>query len=299
MPSSPSHPGLRASGGSLRPVWSVALEARPRGLALAREKDWLLAWDDAGWLYLLDRKGERQAQRHGEGPAAAACAAEDGSAYVAVGGRGDVCWLTPDLMPRWRRTLPFSPLAAAMDPFGRVLAVSDSRGNLYLLDHEGRSVGEAQTPRPLHHLAFVPEAPRLVGCADFGLVACFDMRGRCIWRDGLVAHVGSLTTSGDGSHIALACFSDGLRFYKLDGKKRPTLALGEPCRLAALSYAGDRALTAGLDRRLALLDPTGRTLSSATLDAAVTALAMAPLGGAAAVALADGQVARLSIQGTG
>jgi hypothetical protein len=264
-------------------------------VALAREKGWLFAWDDAGWLYLLDAKGERQAQRRGDGPAVAACAADDGSAYATVGKHGGVCWLAPDLMPRWQRSLPAPPLAAALDPFGRLLAVSDSRGDLHFFDHRGQPAGEARTPRPLHHLAFVAEAPRLVGCADFGLVACFDMRGRCVWRDGLVAHVGSLAASGDGARIGLACFSDGLRFYNLEGKKGDPLTLGEPCRLAALSYTGDRALAAGLDRRLALLDPAGRTLASATFDVAITAIALAPLGDAATMALADGQVARLSL----
>src|SRR5579885_2228306 len=100
MPSSPSAPGLRPAAGTPRPLWSVALGARPRGLSLAREKGWLLAWDEAGWLTLLDRKGVRQAQRHEDGGVAVACAADDGSAYVSVSGSGELRWLAPDLMPR-------------------------------------------------------------------------------------------------------------------------------------------------------------------------------------------------------
>src|SRR5262249_36258486 len=152
------------------PAWSVALASGLRGLALAREKGTLLTWDGDGGLYLLDRRGERQAQRPLPGVVTAACAADDGSAYAAVGERREVWWLAPDLTPRWQRTLSHAAVAAALDPFGQYLAVADGRGRLHVLDRHGRRVLSADSPRPLHHLAFVPAAPFLVGCADFGLV---------------------------------------------------------------------------------------------------------------------------------
>jgi hypothetical protein len=128
-------------------------------VALAREKGSLLAWDENNWLYLLNRRGERQTQVHGTAALTAACSADDGSAYAALGSRGEVWWLAPDLMPRWQRTVPFPPLAAALDPFGQYLAVSDARGHLHLFDRNGRPRCRVETPRPLYHLAFVPEAP--------------------------------------------------------------------------------------------------------------------------------------------
>jgi hypothetical protein len=263
---------------------------------LARERGTLLAWDENSWLYLLNRKGERQAQVHGAAALTAACAADDGSAYAALGSRGEVWWLAPDLMPRWQRTVPFPPLAASLDPLGQYLAVSDARGHLHLFDRHGRPRFRVETPRPLYHLAFVPEAPRLVGCADFGLVACFDPTGRCVWRDGLVAHVGSLTVSGDGTRVTLACFTEGLRFYSLDGSKQGGRALPEPCRLAGLSFDGRLCLAGGLGNRLLLLDGQGHSLSDLLLDKPAVALALAPLGESAAVALPDGRILGLSLR---
>jgi hypothetical protein len=269
--------------------------ARPRGLAPARETGALLAWDENSWLYLLNRKGARQAQVHGAAALTAACSADDGSAYAALGSRGEVWWLAPDLMPRWQRTVPFPPLAAALDPFGQYLAVSDARGHLHLFDRHGRARFRLQTPRPLYHLAFVPEAPRLVGCADFGLVACFDLSGRGVWRDGLVAHLGALAVSGDGARVVLACFTDGLRAYALDGRKLGGQTLPEPCRLVVLSYDGRVTLAGGLGSRLLLLDPGGHTLSDFVLDKPAVAVALAPLGESAAVALPDGRIIGFSI----
>src|SRR5436853_547202 len=97
------------------------------------------------------------------------------------------------------RVLWSHPIAAV--PRG----VADARGTLRLFDRHGRTLWKTDNPRPFQHLAFVPEAPLLLGSADYGLIACFDQAGACVWRDGLVAHIGSLAVSGDGSQIVLAC----------------------------------------------------------------------------------------------
>src|SRR5262249_53406119 len=157
-------------------------------------------------------------------------------------------------------------LAVALDPFGRRIAVADAGGHVSLFDRRGRQLARVETPRPLRHLAFVPEAPRLVGCADLGLLACFDPAGHCLWREGLVGHVGALAGAGAGGRTALACFSEGLRFSALAGRKEGGVAPPEPCRLVALSYDGGRLLVGGLGNRLLLLDRDGQTLESLTLD---------------------------------
>src|SRR5579864_9464945 len=200
------------------PAWSASLGSSPVGLNLAREKDWLLAWDNSNWLYLLNHAGQRQGQFHFPGALTAACCADDGSACAAVGGKGEVIWLAPDLMPRWQNNLPHPALAAASDSFGQFLAVADARGHLILFNNQGQETTRLQTPRPMHHLAFVPAAPFLVGSADYGLVGAFGMDGSTRWRDGLVAHAGSLSVNGDGSKILVACFSEGLQGYDLEGK---------------------------------------------------------------------------------
>ena len=154
------------------PAWSHPLPARPRGLSLAREKGWLLAWDESGWLYLLDRDGRRQAQRQLQPLTAAACA-DDGSGCVAVGGP-DVWWLAPDLSTRAQARLPAAALAVAVDPFGQYAAVSDDRGGLHVVDRDGRGVGAGTSPRPLHHVDFAASTPFLVAAADYGFVAAYE-----------------------------------------------------------------------------------------------------------------------------
>src|SRR5262249_14015304 len=159
----------------------------------------VLAWDARSSLFLVNRSGELQARTTSSGVVTGTCVADDGSACAAIGERGEVWQLTPDLTPRWGSTLPKRATACALDPFGCYLAVADAAGGMHFFDARGRLVSRTQTPRPLVHLAFIPEEPFVVGCADFGFVGCFEPTGRCAWRDGLVAHVGGIAVNGDGS----------------------------------------------------------------------------------------------------
>src|SRR5262249_9550094 len=160
----------------------------------------------------------------------------------------------------------------------------------HVLDRHGNPVSQTSTPRPLHHVAFVPAAPFLLGSADYGLVACFDLNGRCVWRDGLVAHVGSLAVSGEGDAGGLACFRAGLQRYPRAGRNLGRLSLEEPARLAALDFEGRSGLVAGLSNRLSLVTRDGRTPCTHVLEAPPVALALGALGKHAAAALAEGTV---------
>jgi hypothetical protein len=151
----------------------------------------------------------------------------------------------------------------------------------------------------MHHLAFVPQAPVLIGCADYGLVACFDLDGSMRWRDGLVAHAGSLAVNGDGSQILIACFSEGLQGYDLAGKKLEHWPVIEPYRLVSQAFTGLSTLVAGMSQRLLLLDQAGKALVTQQTDKSITAIALSALGDHATVAFADGPIVRWSIRQDG
>jgi hypothetical protein len=274
-------------------LWSQTIPAPLRGLCLARERETVLAWDGQDGLFLFNHAGLIQAQRPSPVPVAAAGCADDGCAYAIGGGQVPmVCWLAPDLTPQWRRSLQHRTTAIAVEPLGRCVAVADAGGTLHLLDARGRTHWQAITPRPLHHLAFVPEKSVLVGASDFGLVACFGASGECLWRDGLVAHVGSLSVSGDGGCLLLACFSDGLYRYNSDGPKQQRIPLDSPCRLAAISYAGDTLITADQQNSVCNRDSKGDLRNRLSLENRAVALALGALADYAVVGLANGVIHR-------
>jgi len=268
-----------------------------RGLSLARERESVLAWNGQDSLFLFNETGRLQAQRPSPVPIAAACGAEDGSAYAIGGSQTPViCWLDPDLSPRWQRPLPQRATAIALEPLGEYVAVADAGCTLHLIDRRGHPVWQATTPRPLSHLAFVPEKPVLIGAADFGLVLCFGAGGECLWRDGLVAHVGSLAVSGDGACVLLACFGDGLYRYSVAGPQQQRIPLDAACHVAALSYAGDRVFTADRESRICWRDGDGSLRDQITVDGPVVALALSALGEHGIAGLAGGAILRLDMR---
>jgi hypothetical protein len=278
----------------LRLLWSQSIPAPLRGLSLARERNSVLAWDGQDNLYLFDQAGRMQAQRPSPAPIGTSACAEDGNGAAVSGVQAPIVyWLAPDLSPRWHRPLPQRATALAVEPLGQRVAVADAGSSLHLIDCDGQTVWRAITPRPLHYLAFVPEKTALVGAADFGLVVCFGADGECLWRDGLVAHVGSLSVSGDGGCLLLACFGDGLYRYNADGPRQQRIVLDAPCRLAAVSYTGDRLLTVDHDRHVRLRNLEGVRRDSLRMEGSIVALALGALGDAGMVGLADGSIHRV------
>ena len=278
----------------MRPLWSYQSPSPLRGLRLAREPGTPLVWDANHVLTWLSPTGAVHARWEAPAPVAAVDCADDGCAAVAVGTAGQVWFLDPELKPRWQRAVAEKALAVAVAPFAGLLAVADGAGPVHFLDDAGRDIAKAKNPRPFLHLAFVPERPLLIGCADFGSLAAFSLSGKRRWQESPLAHCGSLALTGDGLLIALACFSDGLSLYDIRGARCKIGPRPGPCRLVALSYDGSTLLTAGLDGSVRLHDRTGTVRSEFRPEATVAALALDALGTMAFVGLANGKVLALA-----
>ena len=276
-------------------LWSYTHSAAWRGVAQTRERGLTLAWDARHTLQLFNRRGQPQAHWPCPNELSAAACAADGASFAAASAQGEVWLLAPDLSVRWERRVSTRCTAIALETFGRYVAVADGDGTLHLLDRQGQTVWKALNPRPLHELAFVPEQSRLMVSADFGLTASYDSAGRCVWRDGLVAHVGSLAVNGDGSLVVLACFSEGLCCYRnQDPKTRRFLPNTAPVHRAALSYTGKMLLTTDRESVVAWRRADGTIRQQLQCVEKPVALALDALGERAVVAFADGQLSALT-----
>lgn len=264
-------------------------------MSLAREAELLLARLADSTLVLATTRGDLQA-RTSLPSLAAACVAEDGSAIAAVGVGGEIWWLARDLRPQCEQSLGAPAVAVATDPFGRYFAASDRLGNLHLLDRTGRELARVQSPRPIHHLAFVPTQAHLAAAADFGWAGVLDLSSRqWLWSDRPVSNIGSVAVAGSGEPLFLACFSDGLRRYGPGGQPRTTQTTPAPCGQVALSFAGDRCVAAGVAPHLHGYDARGELKFTLDLEQAPTALALSALGDRAYVGQANGKLLALKL----
>ncbi|GIW81788.1 MAG: hypothetical protein KatS3mg105_3595 [Gemmatales bacterium] len=277
-------------------LWSRTIPHPPRGLALAREKNCLLVWDAESWLYLIDHSGDIQGQTRLPFSILSACASDTGDVFIATGRNGDVFWLAPDFSVKRHVQLKAMPTAIALEPYGRYLAVADQRSSVQVYNWLGEVVFRVGVPRSLHHLAFVPEKPLLIGAADYGLVGGIDAKGKIIWRDGLVAYIGSLAVTGDGSQIVCACFSEGIQRYSADGKKLGQMAVTGPCRRAAIAYNGTTILAATLDHTLDFRTSSGKQSGTYRPESPLVGHVLTPLADQAYLALADRRIVALAIR---
>jgi hypothetical protein len=262
---------------------------------LAREAGLAFTWDLDRTLSRINGAGACEVSPSLPAvPMAVACS-EDGKVLAAGGARGQLWLIGSDLMVREESAIPNRVAAIALDPFGKHVAVADGNGGLHFFSlPDFTLLWTASTPRPIHHLALVPEAPLLVGAADHGLVCAFDQKGQCLWRDGLVAHVASLSVSGNGKTATLACFSEGLICYTASKGRQERSPWPGPARLGALAYTGELVLAADLEGRISLRDKQDRPLAEWNPPLPPVAVALDPLGNQAFVALTDGQVVCLA-----
>lgn len=268
----------------MRIAWTRELPSSLLGMGLARESGCALVFDAERSLVRIDPAGQISLRRPAPATVSAAASSDEGKVVAALGRRGQVWLLNAEFDVIWQRSVANRPVAVAIDHLGLAVAVSDESGGLAVFDARGQEMWKASTPRPLLHLAFVPESGALVGAADLGLVCSFDQRGQETWREGLMANVGSLAVSGAGDRIVVACFSEGLRCWSPQKPRLEKLPMTRACRYVAISYAGDAILYAGADYRLTLCDGTGATRDEMTLPAPPGVLAMAALGDRAIVA---------------
>jgi hypothetical protein len=278
------------------PLWTLPIDAVPRGMSLAREAQRLLVWTDADWLFWMNCKGERQAQIHLPNPICAAAVSEDGSAFVVAETDGRFSWRATDLHSRWDVHLKGKPTAAAVDPLGLVAAVATIQSQLLLIYSDGEVAREVTCPRPAHFLAFVPGTSTLIAAADLGWVGAFNLEiGDWIWRDAPVVSFGGLAIAGNGEPVLLACFSEGMRGYNRDGKPRQFDDPVPQCRNLALSYDASLLVTLQMDGTLHGQSLDLKPRFSHRPASPIIAMALAALGDVVWLALADRQIVALSV----
>lgn len=232
-------------------------------------------------------------QHHPAEPPVLLAGAADGRSFVWADAAGQVRLAAADGATLWARPAP-GAAALAIDAWGHRVAVAHAT-ELSVLDGQGKTCWHAVPPRPLRHLTFVVESALLLAAAEFALVCAYDPAGNCLWRDGLMTHVGALAVTGEERWAYLACFTRGLCGYHPRHGRQTALASTAPTRLVSVSYRGDHLATVDLDAGLRLWTDPGTLVGEHRFSAPVIALALAPLADYLVAALASGEVIRLDL----
>jgi hypothetical protein len=297
---------IRKTHARLAPVaaWTVMTDAPLKGLALAREAETILAWDEGHQLYLLDVRGQHRSVSRATDRIIAGSISDDGS-LIALVGEGARLWLLgPDLALIAERQIAPDPSALAIDAHGRYVAVASKMGMTLVYNRYGRISGRFETRQPLAHLCFVPALALLIGSAAYGTLAGVELSaagssGRLVlevvWQESLMSNVGRLTTSGDGGMVLASCFTHGIQRFDAQGSNEGSYHLGGSAAHSVPDFAGRLIAVSTLEGELAVLSPGGHVRWKTGLVRPAIALETDPLGRFLIYGHATGEVVRLDL----
>ncbi len=278
----------RGIGPSVR--WTFTTEAPLTGLALARETGEVLAADEIGSLYRIDRRGEYSAVNRIREPIRQVAFSDDGQFAAALAGETQVHRFDRQLQTQWHLDLPEQCLQVAIDPYGQYIAVSLADGGNLIFNAQKRRVAGFASIRPLTHLKFLTAEPALLGAAEHGLLCCHSLTGDCQWEEKLWSNVGRLAATGDGELIYIAGFNHGVQTFDGSGAPIGSYIVEGTVNRIATSYEPHRLIASTVEKHLYWLDADGELLWATVTPEHVAQLSCDPFGEWAVCGFANGQV---------
>ncbi|MBI1345594.1 hypothetical protein GC163_04835 [bacterium] len=286
---------LRTGRGS-RPsqLWSFATDAPLTELDVARESGEVLAADESGGLYRIDRRGRVQSLTRTSHQIRLVSWADDGSAGVAILDDATLAWFDRSLQFRWTRDLPDEAIGLTMSPQGTHTAVALSNGQNLVFDADKRKISQFESLRPLRYLEYLLSEPAMIVAADYGFFARFSLDGDPEWNERLWSTVNDLTVTGDGKTIALAGLAHGIQIYDAQGSSLGTFVLDGTAHRITSTYSRKRFAVATLEKQLFMIDETGDLKWMLEAPDDVSRIRLAPLGDWLIVGFAGGRIVRLN-----
>lgn len=275
--------------------WGFTTDASLSDFDLAREAGDILAADESGGLYRLDRRGRVQAVTRTSHQFRLLTIADDGSSAAAIFDNSTLAWLDSSLQFRWTRSLPDDAVGIAITSCGSHVVASLASGLNVVYDADKRKTSSFESIRPLRFIEFIVEQPAIVAAADYGFFGRYSLTGEPDWNERLWSTVNDLAVTGDGKTIALAGLAHGIQVYDGEGSSRGSFVMEGTAHRVAATYARKRFACATLERKLLMLDTSGelRWLVDAPDD--VSKLRLSPLGDWLVVGFAGGRLVRLDL----
>ena len=258
--------------------WSFVLDAPLQVMDLSAEAGTLLVADQSGGMYLLDRAGKILSVTRGFQEIRNLAWAQRGTSGIAVLGENRVVSLTAALKIEWSVDLNEAATAAAVAPFGEHYAISLANGMNYILRSDRKQLAKFESERPIHFSRFLETQTHLIVSAQYGFIGRYSFEGNLIWQNKSFSNVGAMSSTCDGSLIALAMFNHGIQKYNPSGDTCGRFALEGTPHLISITPDGRRIAIATLENHLYWINANGDLLWAATAPETIRQLVVTPAG---------------------
>ncbi len=240
--------------------WAFTADAPLQNLELIRETSEILAADESGGLYLLNRRGKICTLSRGFHELTSLAWSDTGESGAALLGDHTLCRFDRKFEVQWSIKMNEPITALGITAYGNHIGVSLSNGSNLLFDANKKKIARFETVRPLSFLQFATEGPALLGAADYGLICRHALNGEEIWSQKLWSNVGDFCITGDGKTLFVAGFNHGIQVFDHDGTNTGSYMVeGTPNRVAS-SYLTKRIVATTLERHLYWLATDGELL---------------------------------------
>jgi hypothetical protein len=293
MATSPADWLRNGTGLAPRISWAFSTEAELVCLTHARESGDVFAADRLGALYRLNRAGRIQSMTCNLKDIRCLSFSDTGDAGFAVVGDDSFCALDAKLNVVWSAESPCKILGAEIDTYGHNIAMSLDNSDTVLLNIDKKKLNQFHTERPLKHLRFCTDLPRIIGAGEYGHLCCVSFDGQEIWHEKLWCTIGDLSITERAKTIYLAGFAHGIQTFDADGNNEASFIIeGTPSRVS-VSHFGDRVVASTVEQQLYWLDSDGTLLWAAMTPEEVVSVICDPLGEWLILGLQSGRVLRL------
>lgn len=265
------------------------------GIQLAAEAGNLLLGTHSGKLTLLSSTGDPLASDRNYRDLSQLVWSDSGTFGAAVLRDDKVVCFDRSLRTLWDVRVTGRVTALAISGYGSHIAFSTDGCRTHIVTVDKQEVTRFDTHRAFDHLAFLTEEPAIVGAAEFGTLASYDLDGKELWSENVMNNIGDMSVSGCGRRILLSAFNHGVQLYSRGGKQRGAFMLdGIPSRVSG-AKTRTRIAAITLESRLFWLNFDGNVQWAVDLTAdSPQHIQTGPLGDSLFLATMSGRLLYLS-----
>jgi hypothetical protein len=289
---------LVTTGRGHRPTlrWSFSVDAPLTDLRMSRETGEVLAADQSGGLYLLDRRGQVQALTRTRHSVTKLAWSDTGTVGAAVLDDHLVGWFDRRLQFQWTRDLPDEILSIAVDPYGTHVAVGQADGVNVIYSQSNKKVSRFETVRPLRYLQFLTNTMEILVASEYGFTGRYTLAGAPVWTSKLWSTVGDVAATGDGKSMFLAGFAQGVQaFDGKTGNTRGTFVCDGTVGLVTCGFVKCKIVAYTLERTLFSVDDAGNPEWNVTAPEDIQRIILSPLTDFMICGFSSGRIMRFDL----
>ena len=286
---------LVTTGRGDRPTlrWSFTVDAPLTDLRLSRETGEVLAADESGGLYLLNRRGQIRALTRTRHSVKRLAWSDTGVAGAAILDGNVVGWFDHRLQFQWTHDLPDDILGVAIDPYGTHVAVGQADGVNVIYSQSHKKITRFETIRPLRHLQFLTQSMEILVASEYGFAGRYTLGGAPVWNSKLWSNVGDFAATGDGRSLFLAGFAHGVQaFDGQTGNTRGSFICDGSVGLVSCGFTKRDVVGYTLERTLFSVDDEGNPKWNVTVPEDVHRIILSPLSDFIICGFASGRIMR-------